>query len=104
MVLRVAQLTSSEFPRGVVALVGLPCADIPDDHVARPVAVAQQHALEVEIVEVVVLDVDREPPHPRVQRRPLGHRPTDQDPVNLETQVIVQPTGPVPLHDKTPHA
>ena len=35
---------------------------------------------------------------------PLRHRPADQHAVDLEPQVVVQPPGPVPLHDEAQRA
>jgi hypothetical protein len=84
----------------VVGLVGLPGADVPDDDVAAAVLTGRDHALEVEILDRVVLDVDGHPAGLGIERRALRHRPADQDPVDLEPQVVVQPAGAMSLHDE----
>ena len=57
-------------------------------------------ALEVEVVERMVLDVDGHALHVGVERRTLRHRPAHEHAVVLETEVVVQAAGPVALHDE----
>src|SRR5581483_6074855 len=59
------------------------------------------HALEVEVVEGMVLDVDGQPAGLRIERRPFGDGPTGQDAGDLEPEVVVEPAGPVALHHET---
>src|SRR5437868_6510011 len=94
-----------EFPVGdrpprIVALGRLPRPPVPHDHVAGAVAAFGDHALEVEVVERMVFDMDGQPPGPGVERRALGHGPAGQDPADLEPEVVVQPAGPVAVHDE----
>ena len=84
----------------VVALGEGPGAPVPDDDVAAAVLTGRDHPLEVEVVQRVVLDVHGEAPSVRVDRRSLGHRPADEDTVDLEAQVVVEPAGPVTLDDE----
>lgn len=92
-----------EKPAAVFAgRVLFPRPEVPHDHVAAPVLTRGNDALEVEVLDRVVLDVKCGPPHGGVERRTLGHRPTDQHPVNLEPEVVMEPACSVPLHDKTP--
>ena len=86
----------------VVALGERPRSPVPDDHVAAAVLAGGDHALEVEVVERVVLDVGRQALHVGVERRTLGHRPAEQDARRLQAEVVVQPARPVPLHDEAP--
>src|SRR5262249_54419524 len=55
--------------------LGLPGAPIPDDDVAGAVLAGRDHALEVEILDRVVLDVDGHPSDAGVERRAAGYRP-----------------------------
>ena len=48
----------------------------------------------------MVLDVDRHALFLRIEARPLGHRPAQQDAVQLQAKVIVQSGGPVLLDDE----
>ena len=84
----------------VIGGVRLPGAAVPHDHVPAAVLAPRDDALEVEVLQGVVLDVDRDPLDVRIEGGPLGHRPADQDATDLEAEVVVQPPGPVPLHDE----
>ena len=81
----------------VVGLGDRPRAPVPDDHVTAAVLAGRDHAFEVEVVERVVLDVDRHPPHVRIERRTLRHGPAHQHPGGLQAEVVVQPAGPMAL-------
>ena len=52
-----------------------PRAPVPHDHVAAAVLAARDHALEVEVVERMVLDVHGQALHVGVERRALRHGP-----------------------------
>ena len=84
----------------VVGVGQLPRAPVPHDHVAAAVLAGRDHALEVEVPERMVLDVDRHPLRGRIERRALRHRPAEQHARRLEPQVVVQPGRPVALHDE----
>ena len=86
---------------GVGGLVlGLPRAPVPDDDVAGAVLLGRDHALEVEVLDRVVLDVDGHPPDVGVERRALGHGPRHEDAVDLEAEVVVEPGRAVALDDE----
>ena len=76
----------------------LPGAAVPHDHVAAAVLAARDHALEVGVVERVVLDVDREVPRRGIEGQALRHRPAHEHAVDLEPEVVVQTAGAMPLH------
>ena len=76
---------------------GAPPSPVPDDDVATAVLAGRDHALEVGVLDRVVLDLHRQPADARVERRSLGHGPADEDAVELEAQVVVQPAGPMAL-------
>ena len=82
----------------VVGVGQLPRAPVPHDHVPAAVLAGRDHALEVEVAERVVLDVDGHPLRRRVERRTLGHRPAEQHAGRLEPQVVVESRRPVALH------
>ena len=66
--------------------------------------VGRDDPLEVEALDRVILDTDREALHMRIQRRPPGHRPADQHAIDLEPEVVMQPPGAVPVHHEPPGA
>ena len=78
----------------------LPGPPVPDDDVAAAVLAVGDHALEVEVLDRVVLDVDGQVTGRRVERRALRHRPADQHTADLEAEVVVEPPGSVALHDE----
>ncbi len=86
----------------VVGVVRLPRPGVPDSHVAGAVLPSGDHALEVDVLHRVVLHAKGAAPPLRVEGRPLGHRPADQDPVDLEPEVVVRAPRPVTLDDEPP--
>ena len=91
--------------RIVVVAVGLgqrPPPPVPHDDVATAVLAGRDDALEVEVVERMVLHVHGHPLHGGVERRALRHGPAGQHPGDLEAQVVVQAGRPVALHDEAP--
>src|SRR5262249_57199530 len=58
------------------------------------------HAVEVEVLDRVVLDVDGQALDRRVQGWAVRHRPAHQHAVDLEPQIIVHPAGTVTLDDE----
>ena len=77
-----------------------PLAAVPDDDGARAVVVGRDDALEVDVVDGVVLDVHREALVGGVRRRPLRHGPRLQHAVELEPEVVVSAARGVLLHDE----
>ncbi len=96
------QLAAGDGGRRVTGARRRPRAAVPHDHVAAAVLAARDHALEVGVLDRVVLHLHGQDARRRVQRRPLGHGPAHQHAVQLEPQVVVQAPGPVPLHDELP--
>ena len=84
-----------------VSRLRFPGAPVPDDDVAGAVLLRRDHALEVEVLDRVVLDVDRHPAHRRVERRALRDGPDGEDAVDLEPEVVVEPGGPMALDDES---
>ena len=82
--------------------LGAPPSPVPDDDVAAAVLAGRDHALEVGVLDRVVLDLHREPADARVERRSLGYGPADEDTVELEAQVVVQSAGPMALDHEPP--
>ena len=91
-------------PDGLAAIerrgLRLPRAPVPDDHVTGAVLLGRDDALEVEVLDRVVLDVDGHAPGLRVEGGALGDGPADEDAVDLEPEVVVQPGRPVALDDE----
>ena len=75
-------------------------AFVPDQDLARAVVALGDLAMKVDVVERVVLDVDREVVLLRVGRHPFRDRPGDQHAVLLKAEVPVQAPGVVLLNDK----
>ena len=70
---------------------------VPDRHRARAVAVGDD-AVEVQVLDRVVLGVDREAALAALERRTLRHRPRREDAAHLEADVPVQARGVMPVH------
>src|SRR6185369_7031947 len=77
-----------------------PGSPIPDDDVAGAVLAVWDHALEVEVLDRVILDVDGHPADRRIEGRALRDGPADEDPVDLEPEVVVEPGRAVALDDE----
>ncbi len=71
---------------GIVGLGQLPRSPVPDDDVAAAVLAGGDDTLEVEVVQRVVLDVDRHPPDVGVERRSLRHRPATAAPQSASSR------------------
>ena len=78
--------------------LGQPVAAIPELHRAAAILAFGNGALEVAVVERMVLDLDRQPLDRRIERRALGHRPRLEGAVELQAEIVVQPRGVVALH------
>ena len=75
-------------------------AAIPDLDGPGAVLAGRDRALEVAVLERMILDVNGEMPLAAPQRNALRHRPARQRAVSLETKVVVQPTSVVALDDE----
>ncbi len=84
-----------------LVLLRRPEAAVEQLHRAAAVLPLGDGALEVAVAQRMVLDLDRQALVARVERRPLGHRPGLEDPVEFEPQVEVQPRRVVLLHHET---
>ncbi len=80
--------------------LGLPGPPVPDDHVAGAVLLRRDHALEVEVLDRVVLDVDRHPALLRVEGGAARHGPAHEEAVDLEAEVVVEPGRAMTLDDE----
>ncbi len=89
-------------PRPAVLLVlgRRPPATVPDDHVAAAVLAGRDDALEVGVVERVVLHMNGEVAGRQDRAWGPGDGPTHQHTAHLEPEVVVQPAGAVALHDE----
>ena len=97
--------STSSLPRascssGSVGLDRAVPAAVPDDDRAGAVVAWRDHALEVGVLDRVVLDVDGQALLFRAHRRPLRHRPALEHPVHLEAQVVVEAPRRVLLDDE----
>src|SRR5258706_10373911 len=75
-------------------------ATVPPDPRAGAVVASRDHALEVRILERMVLDVHGEPFLLRPHRRSLGNGPALEHALHFEAQVAVQVARPMLLHDE----
>src|SRR4029453_10395234 len=89
---------------GVVALVRvflrLPRPAVPQEHRAPAVLALGDDALELAVLDGMVLDVHRQAPLERVEARPLRHRPALERAFELEAEVVVQPRRRMLLDDE----
>jgi hypothetical protein len=79
--------------------VQLERAAIPDPHRARPILAGRNLALELQVLQRMVLGVHGEAVLGRVRRNSVGDRPGCQDTVVLEPEIPVQAGGVVLLDD-----
>ena len=75
-------------------------AVIPDLDHAGPVLALRDLAVELRVLERVVLHVDGERPAAGLERDALRDRPRRERAVPLEAEVVVEPPGVVPLDDE----
>ena len=87
-------------PAVVFPLHELVGAAVPDLHRACPVLAGRDLALEVGVVERVILDVDREVAFSPGHRDALGNGPAREHAVSLEPEVVVESPGGVSLDDE----
>src|SRR5437667_2167460 len=76
-------------------------AEIPYDDFARTIIAFRQASLKQQVVERMVLNMDREALHIRIFVWPLRHRPRDECRANFQPEVIVETPGPVLLDDES---
>ncbi len=77
----------------------LEAATVPDHDGAAAVFVLRDGALELGVIEGMVLGAHGQALGRGVEGRPLGHGPGQQHAVALQAQVVVQPAGVVLLDD-----
>ncbi len=73
---------------------------VPDQDLARAVVAGRNVAVEVDVVERVILDVDREVILLGVGRDAFGHRPGHENAALLEPEIPMQAARVVLLHDE----
>ena len=70
---------------------------VPDLDRAGAVLAGRDLAVELRVLERVILDVDGQRPGAGLERHALRHRPGEQHAGALEAEVVVEPAGVVPL-------
>ena len=75
-------------------------AAVPDLDGARAVVPLRDLTLEAPVLERMVLDVDGEVLLARLERDALRDGPRGENAVPLEAEVVVEPSGVVPLDDE----
>ena len=76
-----------------------PAAAIPDDHRAAAILALRDRALELTVLEGMILHVHRKALLARDQARTARHRPALQHAVQLQPEIVVQAPGSVFLDD-----
>ncbi len=94
------QLARLQLLRGRGLTLGGPGAAVPQLDGAAAVFSARNGPLEITVVERVILDLDGQAFLRRVQGGPSRHRPRFEDPVELESQIVVQAPRGVLLDDE----
>jgi hypothetical protein len=104
-----AQLVASEFEEELPLLKAFvwvfqrdPDPLVPYDYGSGSVIAFRYDALELAVLDRVVFSVDSQPLVLRIRRRALGNRPRNQDPVHLQTEVIVDMACSVLLDHEEP--
>ena len=77
----------------------LPGALVPEHHRAAAILALGNGAFEIAIVERVVLDMHRQALVLRVVARPARHCPADEDAVQLEAEIVMEPRRRVLLDE-----
>ncbi|MNY34332.1 hypothetical protein D3C86_1686650 [compost metagenome] len=80
---------------GLKPFFGRPVASVPEHNRAAAVLVFGNRALEIAVVEGVVLDLHGQPAVFRIKRGPLGHRPGKEGPLPLQPKVEMEMTSGV---------
>src|SRR5262249_37051304 len=81
---------------------GFPGAAIPQKDGAAAVLSFGDDALEIAVVEGVILDMHRQPFVPRIEARSFRDRPAFEDAFELESKIVMEPRSAVLLHDERP--
>src|SRR2546426_3741435 len=76
-------------------------AEVPHDDFARAIVPFREGSLEQEVVERVVLNMNREAHYLGVFAWPFRHRPRDEDPADFQAEVVVEIPGPVFLNGES---
>ena len=85
---------------GVRPLLDLVAPGVPDRHGPAAVLAGGDLAVELQVLQRVVLGVHREPGRPGLVGQPARHRPAHEHAVALEAHVVVQAARVVLLHDE----
>src|SRR5262249_41944886 len=83
-------------------VIAVPIAAVPQLHGATAILAFRNGALEVAVVERMVLHLDREPLVMRIERRTARHRPGLEDAVKLQAEIIMQPGCRMLLNHEAP--
>src|SRR6185369_15210291 len=75
----------------VLARLRLPSAAVPQHHRAATIFSPGNDALELAIIEWMILGPNRKALVVGIERRPLGHGPALQHPIQFKAEVPVQP-------------
>jgi len=86
--------------RVALSRLGRPAAPVPHDDVATTVLSGRDHALEPEVAERMVLDLDGQPPCRRVHARTARHGPRREHTADLEAEVVMEPAGSMAMDDE----
>ena len=84
----------------VPELLGLVCACVPHDHLARAVLPPRDRGFEGQVLERMILGVHGQMVDGRGVRQVLRHRPADQHAVAFQSEVVMQSPGVVLLNDE----
>ena len=79
-------------------------AAIPDHDSAAAVVALRDHALEILVIDRVILDLDREMFFAPLPGDALGHGPGFQNAVHLQPEIVVQPARVMFLNDEARRA
>jgi hypothetical protein len=98
------QLSGRNSSSRVVGAVRFPGAAVPHDDVTSAVLPRRDHPLEIDILDGMVLDMDRDALHRGIESRALRDSPAHQHAIDFEAKVVVEPASPMPLHHEPPSA
>ncbi len=84
----------------VRSLAGIVSSVVPDHHGSSAVVAFGNDAFKQLILQGMVFHHDCQPSFLRIERRAFGHSPTLECAIQLQSEIEMEPGGPVQLHHK----
>ena len=96
------ELAGCQRGRRIIGLLRLIRAPIPDDGIPCAVLATRDDALELQVLDGMVLGARGKPAGGRIEGGTLWNGPASEHPVHLQPEVVVQSSGSVAPHHEAP--